>query len=312
MTMRRKLAAVAVVAALWGGSAVAQIKVVASFSILGDMVGEIGGEHVRTVTLVGPNSDSHVYQPRPSNAREIAEAKLVVVNGLGFEGWIDRLISAAGYRGPVVVASSGIAPLALEDGHDHHHGGTSRTGRRTTKPSKIADPHAWQSLTNGQSYARNIAAGLAQADPANAGHYTARADAYVQRLAALDSFVKTELGVVPTAKRKVITTHDAFGYFGKSYGITFLAPIGVSTESEPSAGGVAQLIRQIKAEGVRALFIENMTDQRLVEQIAREAGSVLGGTLYSDALSQRDGPAATYEQMFRHNVALMKAAMLRN
>jgi zinc/manganese transport system substrate-binding protein len=300
--------AVALSALLWIGDAAAQIKVVASFSILGDIVGEIGGDRVRVVTLVGPDSDGHVYQPRPSDAREVAESKLVVVNGLGFEGWIDRLIGAAGYSGPVVVASTGIAPLSLEGG-DH---GTSRTGRRTTKPSKVADPHAWQNLANGQTYTRNIAAGLAKADPANAAHYTERAATYIRQLAELDGFVKAELAAIPAAKRRVITSHDAFQYFGQAYGVTFLSPIGVSTESEPSAGDVAKLIRQIKAEGVKALFIENMTDKRLVDQIAREAGGATGGTLYSDALSRRDGPAPTYVRMFRHNVAQLKTGMLRN
>jgi zinc/manganese transport system substrate-binding protein len=315
MTLRWGLGAAVLAAALWIGGAAAQVKVVASFSILGDMVGEIGGDAVRVVTLVGPNSDGHVYQPRPSDAREVSEAKLVVVNGLGFEGWLDRLIGAAGYGGPVVVASDGIAPLSVESSHGHGHGhdhGTARTGRRTTKPSKIADPHAWQNLANGQIYARNIGAGLAKADPANAARYAARADAYARRLAELDSFVKSEIGAIPAPRRKVITTHEAFAYFAKAYGVTFLAPLGVSTESEPSAGEVATLIRQIKKEGVKALFIENMTDKRLIDQIAREAGATLGGTLYSDALSARDGPAATYEQMFRHNVTQLKTGMLRN
>lgn len=295
----------------FAGSAAAQIKVVTSFSILGDIAAEIGGERAKVVTLVGPNSDSHVYQPKPSDAREVAEAKLVVVNGLGFEGWLDRLVRAAGYGGPVVTASQGIAPLALEAGHDHDHG-AGRTGRRTVKPAKLADPHAWQDLKNGEIYARNIAAGLAKADPANAAYYGDRAEAYARQLAELDRFVRGELEAIAPAKRKVITSHDAFQYFGRAYGIGFLAPIGVSTESEPSAGDVAKLIRQIKSTGIKALFIENMTDKRLVDQIAREAGGRLGGTLYSDALSDASGPAGSYINMFRHNVATLKAGMSQN
>jgi zinc/manganese transport system substrate-binding protein len=302
--------ALAVLLAFSGGAA-AQIKVVASFSILADMAREIGGERVQVVALVGPNSDGHVYQPKPSDAREVAEAKLVIVNGLGFEGWLDRLVRAAGYGGPVVTASEGIAPLALESGHDHDHG-AARTGRRTVKPAKLADPHAWQDLKNGQVYARNIAAGLAKADPANAAHYTSRGEAYARQLAELDGFVRAELAAIAPAKRKVITSHDAFQYFGRAYGVAFLSPLGVSTESEPSAGEVAKLIRQIRAEGVKALFIENMTDKRLVDQIAREAGGVLGGTLYSDALSDAAGPAGSYVRMFRHNVAALKAGMSQN
>lgn len=289
------------------GGAVAQIKVVASFSILGDMAAEIGGERVKVVTLVGPNSDGHVYQPTPAAARELAEAKLVVVNGLGFEGWIDRLVRAAGYRGPVVTASHGITPLDLEGEHHHEHAGS-----RGKQAARRADPHAWQDLRNGQIYARNIAAGLAKADPTHAAHHHERAASYLRLLDQLDGFVRVELGAIPQDKRKVITSHDAFQYFGRAYGVTFLAPVGVSTESEPSAGGVAKLIRQIRTTGIRALFIENMTNQRLIDQIARESDGVLGGTLYSDALSERDGPAGTYVAMFRHNTALLKATMLRN
>lgn len=297
----------------FAGGAAAQIKVVASFSILGDIASEIGGARVKVVTLVGPNSDSHVYQPKPSDAREVAEAKLVIVNGLGFEGWLDRLVRAAGYGGPVVTASQGIAPLAVEPGHKHDHDhGHGRTGRRTVKPDKQADPHAWQDLKNGQVYARNIAAGLAKADPANAGYYGERADAYLRQLGELDAFVRSELGTIPKAGRKVITSHDAFQYFGRAYGVAFLSPLGVSTESEPSAGEVAQLIRQMRTEGVKAVFIENMTDKRLVDQIAREAGGVMGGTLFSDALSHVAGPAGSYIKMFRHNVATLKAGMSRN
>jgi len=297
----------------FAGGAAAQIKVVASFSILGDIASEIGGARVKVVTLVGPNSDSHVYQPKPSDAREVAEAKLVIVNGLGFEGWLDRLVRAAGYGGPVVTASQGIAPLAIEPGHKHDHDhGQGRTGRRTVKPDKQADPHAWQDLKNGQVYARNIAAGLAKSDPANAGYYGERADAYLRQLGELDAFVRSELGAIPQAGRKVITSHDAFQYFGRAYGVAFLSPLGVSTESEPSAGEVAKLIRQMRAEGVKAVFIENMTDKRLVDQIAREAGGVMGGTLYSDALSDAAGPAGSYIKMFRHNVATLKAGMSRN
>lgn len=297
--------AAAVVLALTSAAA-AQIKVVASFSILADIVDEIGGDKVKAVALVGPNSDGHVYQPKPADAREVAEAKLVVVNGLGFEGWLDRLIGAAGYKGPVVTASDGVKPRNLESGHGHGH------GHSHGKHMKQADPHAWQDLANGQIYAKNIAGGLAKADPANASAYTERADAYLRKLAELDAMVRSELGAIPAAKRKVITSHDAFQYFGQAYGVTFLSPVGVSTESEPSAGGVAKLIRQIHSTGVKALFIENMTNPRLIDQIAREAAGVLGGTLYSDALSKRDGPAASYLAMFRHNTALLKAGMQQN
>lgn len=282
----------------------ASIKVVASFSILGDMTAAVAGEDARVVTLVGPNSDAHAYQPKPSDAKQLADARLVVVNGLGFEGWIDRLVRASGYQGPVVTASAGVTavPIEHEAGHGHQHG----KGRRPL------DPHAWQSLENGQIYVRNIVDGLAKADPANAARYGARGDTYLRELAALDAAIRIELATVPAAQRRVITSHDAFQYFARAYGVTFLAAAGVSTDSEPSAAAVGALIRQIRRTGVKALFVENMTDQRLLAQIAREAGGVVGGTLYSDALAPAGQPAGSYLGMIRHNLDMLKAGMLKN
>jgi len=280
------------------------IKVVASFSILGDMTAVVAGEDARVTTLVGPNSDAHAYQPKPSDAKQLADAHLVVVNGLGFEGWIERLVRASGYKGPVVTASSGVTAVPVEHaaGHGHQHG----------KGHRALDPHAWQSLENGQIYVRNIAAGLAKVDPANAARYAARAEAYLRDLATLDATIKSELAAVPAAQRRVITSHDAFQYFARAYGVTFLAAAGVSTESEPSAAAVGALIRQIRKTGVKALFVENMTDQRLLAQIAREAGGVVGGTLYSDALARPGEPAGSYLGMVRHNLDMLKAGMLKN
>ena len=279
----------------------AEIDVVATFSILGDMVGAIGGDRVSVTTIVGPDADSHVYEPRPSDAVAMTKADLVVLNGLGFEGWMDRLTDASGYTGPLVVASKGVAAHAPDEHEDHEdHDGHDHGNE---------DPHAWQSLGNGVIYSENIRDGLCAADAQGCATYTANADAYIAQLQALDATVRSEIAAIPEAKRKVITSHDAFGYFADAYGVTFLSPEGVSTDSDPSAADVARLIVQIKAEGVTALFIENMSDARLLTQIANETGVTPGGTLYADALSPPGGPAATYIDMFKHNAALLTAAM---
>ena len=279
--------AVATTSPLWAAD---KLKVVTTFTILGDMVRNVGQEHVALTTLVGPDADAHVYEPTPADARALAQADVVVVNGLGFEGWIDRLISVSGYNGPVVVASEGIAALTVEK----------------DRP----DPHAWQDLANGRQDVANIARELAAADPAHADDYHRRAEAYDRQLAALDRHIRGRLDAFPAHRRKVITSHDAFQYFGRAYGIDFHAPVGLSTESEPSAGEVAALIRQMRDEGIQALFVENITDPRLMEQLAREANAVIGGTLYSDSLSGPTGPAPTYLDMFRHNVGEIAKALL--
>jgi zinc/manganese transport system substrate-binding protein len=271
------------------------VRVVATFTILGDMVRQVGGDGVQVTTLVGPNGDAHVYEPTPADAKSVAEADLLVVNGLGMEGWMKRLSKAASYKGPVVVASKGVKTRQMVE-----------DGRTET------DPHAWQDLANGKLYVANIAAGLAKVDPADSEVYRANADRYSRELSDLDAWVRAEIGAVPPAKRKVITSHDAFGYFGRAYGVTFLAPEGISTETEISAKDLAKLVTQIRQTRIKAIFMENMSDPRLIEQLAKEAGAAVGGTLYVDALSQPDGPAATYVAMFRHNVPQLKAAMLKN
>ena len=292
LSRRSWIAALATLAAattsqVWASD---KLEVVTTFTVLADMVQNVGGERVALTTLVGPNSDAHVYEPTPADARTLAEADLVVVNGLGFEGWIDRLVEVSGYKGPVVVASEGIVAMTVEE----------------SQP----DPHAWQDLANGRIKVANIARALAAADPAQADVYRRRAEAYDRKLAALDRDIRGRLDSFPEDRRKVITSHDAFQYFGRAYGIDFLAPVGLSTESEPSAGEVATLVRQMRDEGIRALFVENITDPRLVEQLAREAGAVIGGKLYSDSLSGPTGPAPTYLDMFRHNVGEIASAVL--
>ncbi|SDF37324.1 metal ABC transporter substrate-binding protein [Desulfovibrio legallii] len=277
------------------GAFAAPLKVAVSFSILGDMVKNVGGDLVRVTTLVGPDADTHVYQPSPADAKAVAQADLVVVNGLHFEGWMDRLIQTSGYKGTVVIASKGVRTRTMVDAEE---GG-----------KKVTDPHAWQSLDNGRIYVRNIADGLAAADPAHAAAYRKNAGAYLGKIGETEGWVRKTLGGIPRAERKIITSHDAFGYFGEAYGLTLLAPQGLSTEAEASAQDVGALIRQIKAEGIKALFVENMTDPRLVENIARETGARPGGELYADALSGPDGPAPTYLEMFRHNVTLLVKAL---
>jgi zinc/manganese transport system substrate-binding protein len=295
-----------------------KLKVVTTFTILGDMVKNVGGEHVAVTTLVGPDSDAHVYQPTPADARALAQADVIVVNGLGFEGWIDRLIKASGYKGPVVVASEGVSPLQAEDGHGHGpaHGHAHRHGSKGA-PVKgkdhhhgELDPHAWHDLANGRLYVANIARALAAADPAHADDYRRRAEAYDHELAMLDRNIRSRLDAVPADRRRVITSHDSFRYLGRAYGIDFHAPVGLSTDSEPSAGEVAALIRQMKKERIRVLFVENITDPRLIQQLARETDAVIGGTLYSDSLSGPDGPAPTYIDMFRHNASILTAALV--
>jgi len=303
MRRRALLAAALALPALLPRRALSQVpaQIVASFSILGDMATQIGGDRVRVRMIAGPNTDAHNFSPRPSDAGALRDATLVVRNGLGFDGWIDRMIRSAGYRRPVVTATEGITPRGME-AHAHDHGGGA--GRR-----QVPDPHAWQDPRLGAAYVRNIARGLMAADPANAAANQAAAEAYAARLEALDSWIRDQIATVPEAKRKVVTSHDAFGYFGAAYGIRFLAPQGVSTESEPSAQQVGALIRQIRAEGITAVFLENMARPATLERLAREAGVRVRGRLFADALSEHSGPASTYEAMFRHNVGLLVPAM---
>jgi zinc/manganese transport system substrate-binding protein len=281
-----------------GARAEKKVKVIASFSILGDMAGNVGGERVEVTTLVGPNGDAHVYQPTPAAAKALSAAGLVIFNGLGFEGWMDRLIQTSGYRGPVVVATRGIKPRGKEE--EHGPG---------AKHEHQDDPHAWQDLSNGLIYVDNIAAGLSAVDAAGAPVYQANAAAYKRQLIDLDQWVKAEFAGISKSKRRLITSHDALGYFGAAYGITILSPMGVNTESEPSAGGIARLIKQIRKEKITAVFIENVTDPRLMEQVAKESGVKLGGELYSDALSKPGEAAPTYIDMFKNNVTKIIAAM---
>lgn len=286
------------------------LKVVASFSILGDMVKQIGGSDVQLDVLVGPDGDAHEYEPTPADARRLAAAQVLVVNGLGFEAWLPKLVRASGFKGTTVVASEGVTPRDFgadaSGGHDHVHTGDKHDDHGH---EGNIDPHAWQSLANGARYARNIAAALAAADAAHADAYRQRADAYVARIDALDARVKEAFASLPPERRRVVTSHDAFGYFGDAYRMTFISAMGISTEAEPSAADVARIIGQIRQEKVPAVFFENVSSPKLAQQIARETGAHVGGTLYSDALAKPGLPAATYLGMFEWNLSQFMAAL---
>jgi zinc/manganese transport system substrate-binding protein len=268
--------------------ALAPLNVVASFSILADMVSQVAGDAAEVSSLVGPNGDAHVYEPTPADARKLAQADLVFINGLRFEGWMERLARSAGTKRPVVAATRGITPRQLDG---------------------AADPHAWQSLSNARVYVENIRAALVAARPAQTAALNARAAAYLQKIDALQQRAITQFAAVPPAQRLVITTHDAFGYFGQAFHVQFIAPQKWSTEAEPSAKSVAGVIRQLTTLKVRALFVENMSDRRMMERIAQETGAVVGGSLHADALSPPGTPGDSYLGMYAHNVQSIAAAL---
>lgn len=281
------------------GHATEPVPVVASFSILGDLVRVVGGERVHVTTLVGPNADTHSFEPKPADARAILKARLFVINGLSFEPWAEKLAKSAAYQGAIVVASRGVKPRQMEeagDGHGHPE----------------ADPHAWQNPENGVLYVKNIAAGLSKVDPAGASAYQANAARYAQALQDFDAQAKAQFAALPEAKRKVITSHDAFGYFAAHYQIKFLAPEGINADTTPSAKHVAELIRQMKREKIRAVFVENMSSPKLMAQLSKDAGATVGGTLYSDALSGPEEPGSSYLKMMQHNVTQLLAGMRLN
>jgi zinc/manganese transport system substrate-binding protein len=265
-----------------------RLNVVASFSILGDFVKNVGGERVDVTTLVGSDGDVHVYAPAPADARKIADAKLLIINGLGLEGWLPRLLQASGGKAAIITATKGIAPLKL--GSD-------------------ADPHAWQSVANAKIYVANIRDALAAAAPADAEVFRKQAETYLAKLDVLDREVRQAVRQIPESHRKVISTHDAFGYLASTYGIWFIAPLGVSTESEASARDIAGIITQIKTEKIPAVFLENISDVRLIQRISAETGAKVGGTLFSDSLTGEKGDAPTYIDMVRHNIKVLTSAL---
>ena len=322
ITRRLLLASAAALAFAAPAFAEEKLKVIATFSILGDIVANVGGDRVEVITLVGPDGDAHVFQPAPADAQAVAGAQVIVANGLGFEGWMDRLIEASGTQAALVTAADGVTPIAFgeeEEGHDHGHEHAEGEEHNHDHAKEEAgheghnhgafDPHAWQSVTNVALYVGNIERGLAAADPAGAETYATNAAAYLAELDVLDAEIRAAVAALPEDRRTVVTSHDAFGYFAADYGLTFVAPQGVSTEAEASAQDVAALITQIRDAGIAAVFVENIADRRLLDQIATETGAAIGGTLYSDALSGPEGPAATYLAMMRQNLSQMTAAL---
>jgi len=268
------------------------LPVVASFSILADMVKQVGGPHVAVTSLVGPNSDAHVFDPTPADAKRLATAKIVVVNGLGFEGWMNRLIKSSGYKGPVLTASKGVKtiPMAKSDhGHSHSH--------------SAPDPHAWQNLNNARQYVENIRVALSAAMPSQAPDFQLRATDYLKQIDALEQSTQARIAAVPVERRRVITSHDAFGYFARAYKVTFYPLQGLSTASEPSAADVVRIVNEIKKNKVTAIFAENISDPRVLERVAKDTGAKIGGSLYADALSAPGTQADTYLKMFELNVS---------
>jgi len=279
-----------------GAHAQTKIPVVATFTILADFVGQVGGARVGVVSLVGPNGDVHAYDPSPADSRKVAAARLIVENGLHLEGWISRLAKASAAKGRVVIASAGVALRKDASNKEFaEHGGT--------------DPHAWQNVANAKIYVVNIRDGLIAVDPAGKAEYEANAQAYLEKLDALDAAARAAIAKIPAERRRIVTTHDAFGYFGQAYGLTLAAPAGVSTEGGISARDVAKIVAQIRKDRFPAVFLENVSDPRLMDQIARETGAKIGGTLYSDSLSGPDGPAGTYIDMVRHNISELTKAL---
>jgi zinc/manganese transport system substrate-binding protein len=286
--MRFWLATLVLIAVTDLARAADRLNVVASFSILGDFVRNVGGDRINVTTLVGPDSDSHVYVPAPADAKKVANARLVFVNGLGFEGWLSRLLKSAGGKAAVVTTTAGIAPL---------------------KVGSVADPHAWQSVGNAKIYVANIRDALVVAAPADAEAFKSNAAAYLADLDALERELREAVAKIPESRRKVISTHSAFGYFAAAYGVEFIAPLGVSTESEASARDIARIITQIRAAKIPAVFLENVTDPRLIGRISAETGAKVGGTLYSDSLTGEKGDSPTYIAMVRHNIKALTSAL---
>lgn len=302
LTRRIAIAAILLAGLATPAAAQEKLRIVATFSILADLVKNVGGDRIEVTSLVPPNGDAHVYSPSPADARTLSEARIVFTNGLGFEGWLARLVKSSATRADVVTVSKGIAPLKMPArGHAHGHGHGHSHGS--------GDPHAWQSVANVKIYVANIRDALIAKDPANRGVYETNAAAYLGQLDQLDSEVRETVARIPAERRRVITTHDAFGYFRAAYGVEFIAPQGVSTDSEASAKEVARIITQIRKQKIPAVFLENVSDPRLLKRIADETGARVGGTLYSDALTGEKGDAPTYIDMMRHNIRTLSAAL---
>ena len=281
-----------------------RMPVAATFSVIGDMLGRVGGEDIALKTIVGPGGDTELYQPTAADVATVAGARAVFLNDLNeeFEPWLEPLLKQAAFKGGKIVVSKGVRTLTAEEEHPV-------SGR--LQPSAI-DQHAWLDPRNGVIYVRNIAEALARLDPGHAADYRSRATAYVKEIEALDTWARAEMAAVPAAKRRALSSHDSLQYFASAYGITLLSVNGWTNKSEPSAAELAKLARQIRTERVKAVFLDSITDPRALQRIAAETGATVGGTLYGDALSAPDGEAPTYLAMIRYDVTTLKAGMLRN
>jgi zinc/manganese transport system substrate-binding protein len=287
-------------------SAQEKLDVVASFSILGDFASQVGGDRIALTTLVGPDSDAHVYQPKPADAATMTKADIVLTNGLGFEGFLERLTRSSEAKATVIEVSKGAALIEAEEdghGHDEHGDGEKHAEQDDGQYHGATDPHAFQSVPNARVYVKTIAEAFCTADAAGCDTYKANAAAYDAKLDQLDKDIRAAIAAIPQGRRTIITSHDAFAYFGKEYGLTLLAPVGVSTEAEASAADIAALVRQIRDKKASAIFLENVANPKLMEQVAAETGIGIGGALYSDALSGPDGPASDYISLMRYNTA---------
>ena len=304
------VATASILLAFASNAAAEKLNVVASFSILGDIAANVGGNRIELTTLVGPDADAHAYEPKPDDAVAMSKAKVVLINGLGFEGFMERLAKTSATSAAIVEVAKGVETIKPGEG-DHHHEGEEvahQTAGADDNHGEI-DPHAFQSVPNVRKYVTAIADAFCEADRAGCISYRANAQVYDEKLASLDAEIRASVASLPGEKRTIITSHDAFGYFAHEYGLTFLAPEGVSTESEASAADVARLVDQIREDKASAIFVENISDPRLVDQIASETGIKVGGSLYSDALSGKDGPAASYIDLMRHNMITIKGAI---
>ncbi|MDI9349741.1 MAG: zinc ABC transporter substrate-binding protein [Candidatus Symbiobacter sp.] len=287
----------------WAADGGKKIQVVASFSILADLVKQIGGERVTVTTIVGAGGDTHVYQPIPSDAVAMSQAALMVINGLGFDNQIAQMARNAKANPNILVATARVKPLYFKaDGQGHDAAqGDSHGDSQDVSQGDVPDPHAWQDPKNVVLYVEDIAQALVKLDPDHAAYYQTNLGQYRAQLRQLDAELGKIFAAWPQAVKKIITSHDAFGYFGRAYGVTFLAPLGFATENEASAAAVAALIGQIRREKIKMILVENISDPRIMRQIARETGAVVGPPLYSDALSPPGLPAENYMGMMRYN-----------
>jgi zinc/manganese transport system substrate-binding protein len=268
-----------------------KIKAIATISIIGDVLKNVARDSVNLIVLVGANGDAHEYEPIPADSVNIAKADIIFENGLHLEHWLDKLYTASGSKAKRIVVSQGVTPRIFEN-----------------NPQET-DPHAWQDVTNVIIYTQNVRDALIAIDPANKDKYFANAKDYIEKLQSLDSWVKAELALIPVEKRKLVTNHDALGYFANRYGFKIIGAVIPSATTEAadlSAQQTIQLLEIIKSNGVHAIFSENMANPNLVETLSKEAGVQVGPDLYTDTLDPVGSQGDTYLKMIRYNVGVFQ------